>query len=269
MADYARHPMTKVTKSTALKEVQTTWTNIFGLLRNIDRSVLVRPQSPTDIFQVDDDYVDGIRVNISPVVFYVPYKASTSRTSNTFIVVSGQIDFCNEAEDRKLLTASFSTRVGYFLESGADLEHVYGAHYDFDAELIAHPVFHSQLSTHAQFLEEIKHRYQSKMKSVLSADYMEKVPGIYRIPTAQMDFFSVVLQICSDHMINSESRKKEVREYNRLIEYCKFIVGFGADHTGLKASRERSCSRSPYWYNQALTGGATNNPSTTNDDRST
>lgn len=243
--------MTSLSRSAVLNEVRSKWTSVLGKLRQLDPTVQVKPKNATDIFKIDEGIVESVRINVSPVIFQVPQKAGTSREATTYVVVRGTIDFGQESRDGRLSTTHFATNVGYFREEEGGLKHVYGAHYDLDDSLIAHPVFHSQLSTHAHFIDLIKAEYRAKADSDLTDDLMKNIPGTFRVPTAQMDFFSVVLQICSDHLVNEKSTKKDKSHYKQVVKICEFFVGCGSDHLGLSTARELLCTRSPHWYTHA------------------
>lgn len=244
--------MDKVSKANARQEVSRAWQRVHAAMRHLDPSVTVKPSTFGDIFVIDDDTTDGVRFEIKPVVLSVPQKIATNKSSvRLFVVINGNIKFELEKNKDQFVTSSFGTNIGYFRIAEDKIEHVYGAHFDFDPSLVAHPVFHSQLKSHADLFEEIQKHHSNFVDRDLGEDCMRGVLVNVRLPTAQMDFFGVLLQVCSDHLINDTSGKPEKAKrshYENLRRYCSFFRSYGATHTGLQASIEARCYRSPYWY---------------------
>ena len=85
-------------------------------------------------------------------------------------------------------TSSFATNIGYFRETDDKIEHVYGAHFDFDPKLVAHPVFQSHIASHMGLFEVVRRHHLNVMELQPDADLMARVLGNIRLPTAQMDF---------------------------------------------------------------------------------
>ena len=243
--------MGKSDKATAKNAVSAAWSAVYARIRSLDSSVTIKPKMFADIFVIDDEVQDGIHFEIRPIVLTVPQKIANRRNGRLYIVVKGKIVFAPEQRGGRFTTSSFATNIGYFRrtgDKGDKIKHVYGAHFDFDPNLVAHPVFHSQIASHIGLFDVVQRHHHNVMALQPGADLMKQVLGNVRLPTAQMDFFSVLLQICSDHLINENSEQSKHSDYEKLRKVSSFFLGYGANHTGLLKSRSDKCHRSPYWY---------------------
>ena len=69
-----------------------------------------------------------------------------------------------------------------------------------------------------------------------------------RMPTAQMDVFSVITQIGADHLV-SETSSLEVRAaFGKLREACDFFMGAAGRLAYLNSMGASHCYRSTHWY---------------------
>ena len=69
-----------------------------------------------------------------------------------------------------------------------------------------------------------------------------------RVPTAQMDVFSVVLQVCADHLIMQGSAPEVADAFKKIVEACGFFGGAGYRVTELSNEGAAACYRSMHWY---------------------
>ena len=235
-------------KATAKNKVSAAWLAVCAGMRALDSRVTIKPRTATEIFVIDDEVKDGIHFDIRPIVLTVPPKIASKSNRCLYVVIKGTIVFEPTQRDGQFKTSSFATNIGYFRETQNTCEHVYGAHFDFTPGSVAHPVFHSQMATHADLFQKVQEHHHNVMELQLDADRMERVLGNVRLPTAQMDFFAVLLQVCSDHLINETSRNTKHSEYEKLIEASSFFRGYGRGHPGLQKSADTQCHRSPHWY---------------------
>jgi hypothetical protein len=224
------------------------WNAMKAKLDQLGRPV-VRPDDGYRIFSlIEDDPrtpAGQIAYCVDPVVFQVPERAS-DHASNMFIVVKGRIYLDNNAlkNDKVLKTMNFGTEVGYFRFKDNKLNHVYGAHYDFSLNEVGHPVFHGQMRSFNDRCAVVSENYEGI--GAESLDYMEKVLRNVRLPTAQMDFFGVVLQIAADHLMNKDSSEEQKGIFEELCELSKEIQG--AAHRWLELKEAGSCMRARHWY---------------------
>lgn len=188
--------------------------------------------------------VEGqIAFTINPVTFNVPERANAH--PNMYIVAQGRmyLDQAAILDSKKLVTLSFATEVGYFRMSKDKLNHVYGAHYDFSLNEIGHPIFHAQMKSYNDRGNWISQAFELDCKPI---DYMAHVLGTVRLPTAQMDFFALVLQICADHLINKDSSPEQREAFKRLCEVSQSIQGAG--HLWRQLIDAPPCMRAQHWY---------------------
>ncbi len=228
------------------KHVVTAWNNAVYGLRQMDSASTVRPIQPDQIFVIDDDDTAQhiVKLDVGPVVFHVPERPN--RPPNLFIVVKGRLSF--EGPDFKstpLKTNDFATQVAYFRSKSGRLEHVYGAHYDFDDQAGRHPVFHAQLRPRAEFAE---HVMTDHPHDAASDNGLRNVLRTVRIPTAQLDVFSVVTQICADHLMDAETESEVIEAFQRTRDACDFILGAAHRIDFLRTPSAAECYRSSHWY---------------------
>jgi hypothetical protein len=181
---------------------------------------------------------------VNPVAFNVPERAN--ETPNIYIVARGRIYLDTEALNTEsvLRTVNFATEVGYFRKSGGALNHIYGAHYDFSGNEIGHPVFHAQMKSYNDRSPLITELFEL---DCLSNDLIKDVFRTVRVPTAQMDFFSVILQICADHLMSKDSGDEDKRVFEGMRSTTRAIQGAG--HLWAKLVDAPPCMRSVHWYN--------------------
>ncbi len=125
--------------------------------------------------------------------------------------------------------------------------HVYGAHYDFASNEIGHPVFHGQMRSFKEFSEVIKNRHYG----VEDAELVDLVEGILksvRLPSAQMDVFSFLLQLVADHLLSPDSGVDDKTRFRELLERSKFIQGLGSQMARLQVPPANVCYRAVHWY---------------------
>lgn len=207
-----------------------------------------RPDDGYRIFRLMEDDArtpkGQIAYWVDPVVFQVPERAGES--PNMYIVVKGRIYIDHDAlkADKVLKTMNFGTEVGYFRFKQDKLNHVYGAHYDFSFNEVGHPLFHGQMRSFKDRGAIVSENYDGIDPDPI--DHMDKVLRTVRLPTAQMDFFGVVLQIAADHLMNKFSSEDQKRTFEALCEISKRIQGAGHRWSELNAAG--SCMRAGHWY---------------------
>src|SRR5579859_2487516 len=159
--------------------------------------------SPTDGFAVIKHVgstAHTCNFEFAPVLFVLPERAGTT-SSDLHVVIQGKlaIDRDHFAAGEKLRTSSFGTEAGYFrLRKESGFIHVFGAHYDFSLDALGHPVFHIHVKSFVEFGEILKTHYG--MEDINVDDAMRSVLKSVRLPSAQMDAFSLFLQLVADHL---------------------------------------------------------------------
>lgn len=229
------------------QQVQTAWGHAIHHLRQISQSATVRPQTAEEIFQLDQNAPDDVvKLSIAPTVFFVNERASRAGP-NLFIVVDGWLSF--EGPDfraQPFRTKEFGTQVAYFRAKRNSLDHVFGAHYDMDESDYRHPVFHAQLASRLQSAEHVRSLFTQNQQTY---DGMANVFRTARIPTAQMDIFSVLVQICADHLIGPQPAPATTSAFENLKNTVGFLVGAAHKVNYLSSLPASSCYRGSHWYN--------------------
>lgn len=207
----------------------------------------VRPKKSEDIFKIQADTTgDEVTVIVDPVVFKVPERAPAS-ARKLFIVVKGWLTFKGPFANQEPLRAdSFGTSVGYFRIKSESLLHTYGVHYDCDENGFGHPVFHAQMKSQIGLLEEINRLFPTNWTA---CDRVKEILRNVRTPSAEMDIFSVFLQICGDHLIYQGSGRHEKAAFSNLLESCGFFTGAAERMPNLhQKTAPPYCYRSRHWY---------------------
>jgi len=207
-----------------------------------------RPEDAWSLFLLMDPQPnpDEIGFEVRPVVFNFRERAN-HRTADMYVVVCGRLYFDGAwiRENSLLRTRNFATEVAYFRMNNDGLDHVYGAHYDFEPNKAGHPVFHAQMRSFCERFQQIVDLYEFECKP------NDLIPGVLRtvrLPSAQMDFFSFVLQLCADHLINEESGQEELAAFKDLRTASAAIQGAGFRFPGFADPAVRGCMRANHWY---------------------
>ena len=225
------------------------WDDIKAVLSDLN----VPTPRPTDdgyrLFEVRPvQAADGpVEVDIARIVFQLPerFSAPTGRT-NLYVHVRGRLGLdANALQEGRLRTTSFNTEVAYFRHGRAGLKHVFGAHYDSDAKSLAHPVFHAQMKCYNERGSDVSDSFSL---DCASESVITGVFGTARIPTAQLDFFSVVMQLCADHLIDENADDTRRLAFNRMRELRHRFQGAGYAWPFGQAAE---CMRSAHWYDDA------------------
>ena len=220
------------------------WNNVVTQLTRLSLPD-TRPIDGHQIFElIDYPRVAGqIGFTVNPVTFNVPERADGP--ADMYVTVKGRL-YLDEAAmrvSRKLKTVSFGTEVAYFRMRREKLNHVYGAHYDFSLDEIGHPIFHGQMKSFADRGQLVSDTF------TLDCEYEDHIPNILRtvrVPTAQMDFFALVLQLSADHLMSKNS-SAEQREAFEDLRKASFSIQ-GAGHLWAQLVQAPTCMRTQHWY---------------------
>jgi hypothetical protein len=227
------------------RQVQLAWDKLKISMQKMYQASNVRPGGAYEVFSLDERAPDDeVKFNIGPVVFNVPERVGKGHS--LFIVIKGWLSFGDgDLRTLPLKTKSFGTEVGYFRLKGGGLEHVYGVHYDLDEVLPGHPVFHAQISSRMDLAPSVRELF--RLNDELTDLFVPKLPNI-RIPTAQMDVFSAISQICADHLIYSGADQTVKDAFSEIQSMNSFFVGAAHRMPFLNSMPATGCYRSPHWY---------------------
>ena len=228
------------------QKVWETWDKSILSLEKLNGYLSVLPRSAEDIFVNACIDADGVvKFDIRPVFLSVTERRS-NRSKNIFVAMDGWLSLkMQNVGTVRLLTESFGTRVGYFRTKKHELHHVFGAHYDMVVGDATHPVFHAQMKFHQKFADKLTQQHQFLCKTI---DHTDGIYRAIRIPTAQMDFFSVLLQVCADHLISGHSCSNDLAVFKEIKERCGILVGAAHKLRFLNSATASSCYRATHWY---------------------
>lgn len=229
-----------------IQRVQNAWTAAIYQMQKMYQASNVRPSGLTDIFKHDPRaQEDEVGILVGPVVINVPERPN-HRSSDLYIVVKGWIRFEGpNFKDVPLKTKNFGTEIGYFRLKGNVLEHVYGAHYDMDETRFGHPVFHAQIGPQVEFGEQLKEIF-SLQNDITNP--LQGLLGTVRTPSAQMDVFAVLIQICADHLLWKDSSTEVKEAFGSVRTACNFLIGAAHRLDFLRTEQAVNCYRSTHWY---------------------
>jgi hypothetical protein len=225
------------------------WSEVIAELGRLRPSAEAKPTDGYSIFRTTNAVgADVVALEIRPVVFNVPERGYHREANELFIVVKGDMSFRRQEfiDTGELVTHSFGTQVGYFRRKDEGFSHVYGAHYDFALSDLGHPVFHAQLRSFVELAAHIHEYYGYATDEV--TDLVSGLLRTVRIPTAQLDAFSLFLQICADHLLSEKSGPEEKRAFNSLLQKSRFCRGAAGQLPRLATEEARACYRARHWY---------------------
>ena len=140
----------------------------------------------------------------------------------------------------------FSTSVGYFRQYPTFLEHVYGVHYDCDTGTFVHPVFHAQMKPLLDFESDIKKHFSNETRNI--CDKVQPILRNVRLPSAEMDIFSVFAQITADHLIYNNSEQDVIDKFKKLLDECGFFFGVAKNLDRFNQHSPEMRYRSLSWF---------------------
>lgn len=225
------------------RQINQAWDDIHHNITKMWSSSEIRPLSADAVFCIARAG-DDVKIDIKPFVFKVPEKPFSGR--ELFIVISGKLSFDIPEDGNSVFkTNGFSTRIGYFRQKKVSLKHVYGAHYDFEENTFGHPVFHAQLCSLIDFISVIGDQFNFIPENAGQfCGFLKNV----RTPTAQMDVFSAITQVCADHMIPPQPALEVRTAFSSIKSACEFYVGAAHKLPHLKCDSRLNCYRSKHWY---------------------
>lgn len=232
----------------AYRELGKAWENACSIFNELGGDV--GPTQPVQVFVADQSRPprpDRYAILVKPVVFEVPERAKNP-LDLIFIVAKGRLGI-SATDPRLLKTLDFSTEVAYFRRKDDDdknsmkLDHVYGAHFDYAPDQHGHPKFHAQMND----LDNLKSVLAAKYRVPTDdgSNYMTAILRNARLPSAQMDIFSFMLQVAADHLIHKDSTASDMAKLKDLTAEVAKLKGL-ADL--IPAVTANQCTRSVHWY---------------------
>jgi hypothetical protein len=207
----------------------------------------IQPKDGYKVFEYVSTEANSANFQLTPIVVNLPERA-TDVNSDLFVVIRGRlsIDRAHFEAEQNVRTLNFATQAGYFRMKGNVLNHVYGAHYDFAANEVGHPVFHGQMRSFVEFSDEIKTQYG--LEELAVNDVVSGILKTVRLPSAQMDVFSFLLQLVADHLLSQDSSDDDKTRFRELLERSKVIQGLGSQIARLQVPPAILCYRAVHWY---------------------
>lgn len=230
------------------RSVDKAWTELLAQVQLISNISQVRPGDAASVFRHEHQKAyQKVKTTIGPVSFNIPSKAKTPRP-DLFITIKGWIEFPDDDEGGGLRSTRFSTEVAYFAEHTPNrLKHVFGIHYDYEWRgLIAHPIYHSQMTSMAEWYEHVNAAYGRVFQE--PDNHLHGIIKHVRVPTAQMDAFSVFLQVCSDHLVNENTDAAGRLAYAAIMKCCGFFECSASSIPRLTPAISATSYRSYHWY---------------------
>lgn len=223
------------------------WDGLRAEIERLNAAAEVRPSDGYQVFrQMNEGATEMANFYLSRVVFNLPERADDVN-ADLFVVVEGRLSFGRKefAEQDILATCGFGTKVAYFRRYRETLRHVFGAHYDFSLAEIGHPVFHGQIRSYPELSESVKTHYGVDH---MVDDRVKDILRTVRFPTANMDVFSLFVQLCADHLLYSNSGPEEKAAFNALLKANTFCRGAAFQVPRLATEEACSCYRAKHWY---------------------
>lgn len=195
------------------------WRKVVSGLESLGRGSAVHPPNPDSVFSLEDHSNTGpVRLRVAPVLLKLPERANEA-ARNLYVVLEGYLAFIRPTDvETPLATCDFGTRIGYFRHKPAHerLDHVYGAHYDLDTSGSAHPICHAQFASYLHFGQQLVTQFHLPQ----ATDSVDTVLRTVRTPTAQMDVFSVLRQICADHLVGENPGPSVLQTFRAISTDC-------------------------------------------------
>jgi hypothetical protein len=235
-------------KTTLRKQMNLAWSELTSSIGRMAADCEVRPHSHAEVFDIDSEDDQSMKVVVRPVAFRLKEKAADDR-AEMFVTVFGKVNFSIDAGMDPPRACYFNSQVGYFRLAGSGskkIDHVLGIHYDYDDRTPGHPVFHAQLTSCQDHLEFINARYHPQLE--LRDDLMTHVARKVRLPTAHMDPLAVFVQLLADHLLNENSGSIESAAFERARTALMFFCSDPAKSRRLEEVRGNNCFRGPRWY---------------------
>jgi hypothetical protein len=203
----------------------------------------IRPIDPNRVILPMETEAATVGFECTPVVCRIPERAGTS-SANVYVVFRGLLRLRSGAGTSDPITDSYSTDFAYFKATSDGIKHVLGGHFDFEKGDITHPRAHLQLSSQADMWQYVSQSFPSQSGVEISRDPMIEILNRVRVPSAQMDFLSFMVQVAADHLVDGKSPHSTRARFRSLTTACTPFVGYE-----VKSGHDSwECHRGPHWY---------------------
>jgi hypothetical protein len=217
----------------------------------------IRPADPKEIVRVSDRTSPSIvAIQVGPVALKVPERGF-HRENRLYVYVVGSFGFARHTweEHRLLETVGVSAETAYFRSGeGGKLKLVHGAHFDHEPAKQGHPVFHMQLRGSLQeygtFIQQ-----QFGLEGTVDDGLVDLLRTV-RIASAQLDVFSLLLQIAADQLLPPAANPVQRMAFNQ-IRNRNSLCGARCKDAELAAKQALpatsplaayACFRARHWY---------------------
>lgn len=228
--------------------VASLWDRLIRELRVLNGHVVVTPDKGYDLFRpsTQEPLHGSMRLDVSPMALQVPERASDTRL-NLYIAVKGFLyyDQATFQQQKELRTTRFGTQIAYFRRVGDRYDHVFGAHFDFSDNMVGHPAFHAQFKSQFEMFTIVMENLgvTGEAKNCLT-----NVLASARVPSAQLDVFSLMLHIFADRLIWRDSNEEEKGAFSALLSLNSSVQGAGHHFPRFRNGVVQECMSSRHWY---------------------
>lgn len=224
-------------------------------LLRVNSTFAHRPVNDYDVIgRGEESDEETVLIGVGPLAMRVPERGDSRK--DLFIYFHGSIGFSRRrwSVDKRLEITSIASRIAYFRHaSGGSLDLVFGGHYDYAPDLQGHPVFHAQVDGSLQEFGEFVGTSFGIEGSVTNS--ISGTLRNVRIPSAQLDAFSCMLQIAADHLLPRNPTVGACDAFNSLRSDSALCGPSCQGEQPLPAinAAEHRCFRARHWYPPAPT----------------
>lgn len=213
-------------------------------------------------WQITDQEDGSFRCDMSQLATFrqIPEKGNKSNRSNKInVFVKGHMQASKVG--KTILFKKYKTSVLYCRPAKPSdlktLKNPLGYHYDYDKQVSpAHPIFHAQ-QDNSLLIQDVSSELDIQFYQ--NADVGEGTNGnesdfrTIRIPTCQLDFYSTILMVIADHLVD-HSEGSDVDIFHKLIDNCTsyWLAPEQGDEDGEYSKHLFSCSENQFnssnWY---------------------
>jgi hypothetical protein len=224
------------------------WDELYRCAKTLNNNVLIEPNDAYSFIKIAEVDVENgtTSFEVEPVLFNLP-ESQKDFGASLFVVVRGllTIDRSRFEDDKYLQMTKFNTRVAYFRQQRDGFEHVLGAHFDIAIDDTGHPAYHMQFDDYKEVMSVIDAAFGEQK---LINNCMASAPKLIRIPCAQLDTFSIWIQLVADHLLGSLSSDEDKATFKGLLAKARLLHGTGHLIPRLQQADLNACFRAHHWY---------------------
>lgn len=225
--------------------LQAIWLKAQHTVMGINSGAHLRPKDHTKAFTYSSSTPETTTFDFEAITFKLPERGENSAL-DLYIVISGNIVIRrSSASAASLQTDSFKTIAAYFKYKNGQANHTCGMHHDFDLQTPRHPFFHSQFRDYPELWPVAATEF--KLDAQVN-NFMQNILGTVRIPTAQLDIFSLFAQVFADHLLHKNSPKDAYGHFNSFLSHANGLQGAAFQLPKLANIQTAHCYRAHHWY---------------------